>query len=56
MDDKAQVSFEYLVLITLLIIVGTVAMVLARNYFTMTGAVKETGIVYRDKVLEMISK
>jgi len=56
MNDKAQVSFEYLVLITVLIIVGTVAMILANNYFTMTGAVKETGKIYKNNTLEMLSR
>ncbi len=56
MNNKAQVSFEYLVLIALIVILGAVVMTVAGNYFTMSGAVKETGELYRNRLKEMITR
>lgn len=54
MDNKAQVSFEYLILIALLIIIAALVMILSKHYFTASDSIKETGEGYSEKALNMM--
>ncbi len=54
MDNKAQVSFEYLVIISLLVMLSTMIMMLSQNYVNISDALTETGNTYKDKLLQMM--
>lgn len=54
MNNKAQVSFEYLILIGVLIIISTLVMIISQNYFSTSKSVRETGELYSNKTLEML--
>lgn len=54
MDNKAQVSFEYLVIITLLMVIASLAVILSNHYFTASDSIKETGQGYSEDALEML--
>ncbi len=54
MNNKAQVSFEYLILIGVLIVIAALVMVLSKHYFTASGSIKQTGKLYSNKTLEML--
>lgn len=54
MDDKAQVSFEYLILIGVLIMISALVMVLSRHYFSASKSIKGTGKLYSNNTLEML--
>lgn len=54
MDDKAQVSFEYLIMIALLIVIASLVMVLSKHYFTASDSMKDTGRIYSEKALDML--
>lgn len=54
MDDKAQVSFEYLVMITILVILSTMIITLSQNYVNISDSLKQTGETYKNKLLQMM--
>lgn len=54
MDDKAQVSFEYLVIISILIFIATIVSFLAVSIFGAKEGVKNSNRIQLGKTLEMI--
>jgi len=54
MDNKAQVSFEYLIIISLMIIMSTLVMVIADGYILTSDTIKETAEIYSERTREMM--
>ena len=54
MDDNAQLAFEYLVIISILIFVATMVSFLAVSIFGAKEGVKNSNSIHLDKTLEMI--
>ncbi|MFW5902318.1 MAG: class III signal peptide-containing protein [archaeon] len=54
MDDKAQIGFEYLVLVSIVIVIASIVIFLSQNYIATSETVRETGKQYSEKTLEMM--
>lgn len=54
MDNVTQVSFEYLIVIAMLIVIGALVMVLSKNYFEMSSSMRGTGEGFSQRALEML--
>lgn len=54
MNDISQVSFEYLVIIALLVLISALLLVVMRNYFTVSGSVRQTGKQMSQKATGML--
>lgn len=54
MDDTGQVCFEYLVIISLLIVIATLAVMISTGFLTMSETTKGTGEIYSNKTLGML--
>jgi len=50
-NDRAQVSLEYLIMLSLVIIVATIALVLTTRILLMEETIRDTIIQYREQFL-----
>ena len=54
MDNRAQVSLEYLIIVSALVVMAAVIMVLALNIFSLKEGIKERGTTFIEKTSEML--
>lgn len=54
MENKAQVSFEFLIMIALMIIIAALTTVLSSHYLTSASSIKQTTNSYSNKALNML--
>jgi len=53
MKYKAQVCFEYLIIISLLIILSALVMVISEGYIATSDSIKDTAQLFSERTLEM---
>ena len=53
MDNKAQLSLEYLIMVAVALLLATVATVLATNLFSIKESIKVNIETYRNRTLEI---
>jgi|GEM_PF-2569812 len=54
MENKAQIGFEYLVLLSIVIIVASVVIMISQNYIVTSETVRETGKHYSERLVGMM--
>jgi len=54
MENKAQIGFEYLVLLSIVIIVASVVIMISQNYIVTSETVRETGKQYSERLVGMM--
>ncbi len=54
MDDKAQVSLEYLIMVTLSIALAAAAVLLATNLFSLKEGIKDTIRAVKEKTFGLL--
>lgn len=54
MDNKAQISIEYLVIVSVLMVIVTVVALFAVNLFGIKESIKLRGETFTEQALEMI--
>lgn len=54
MDDKAQVSIEYLIMVGMGIVIAAIAVLLAVNLFGIKDGIKTIIQTYRDRSLQLV--
>ena len=54
MDNRAQISFEYLAIISILTLLSAVIMVSSSLIFTNKTNFQEAGALYTEKIIEML--
>ena len=53
MDNKAQISVEYLIMMAIALILAAVAAVLATNIYAVKEGIKENIQIYRTKTIQI---
>lgn len=54
MDNKAQTSFEYIIIVGVVMLIATVVTLIAVTVSSAAGSIKETSSVYSENVLKML--
>ena len=54
MDDKAQTSLEYLVIVTLLLVIAAVIGLLSANLYTIKEITEDANSDYTQKLIKML--
>ena len=54
MDDKAQTSLEYLIIVTMLIIITAILGLLSSNLFSLKNATTNANTAIKDNLINMI--
>ncbi len=54
MENKSQVSFEYLVLVAILILIASLIVIISGQYINTSETVRETGETYSERATEMM--